>query len=177
MTEAEIIKGCIKKDISCQRMLFDQYAGRLMTVCLRYACDNPEAEDMLQESFVRIFHSVEQYRFEGSFEGWLKRITVTICLKSLQRKKIRFTETAGHESIPGTEPEALSNLSEQELIKMISDLPDGYRVVFNLYVMEGYSHTEIAQALNIEAATSRSQLLKARRMLQQKILSLQKIAI
>ncbi|CAN5642510.1 RNA polymerase sigma factor [soil metagenome] len=178
MTEAEIIKGCVRKNIRCQRSLFDQYASRLMTMCLRYASDTPEAEDMLQESFIRIFNVLDKYRFEGSFEGWLKRITVNICLKILQKKKIRFVEVDTHELIQDiSEPQVISSLSENELIKMISNLPDGYRIVFNLYVMEGYSHDEIARMLNIEAATSRSQLVKARRMLQKQILLHQKIAI
>lgn len=178
MTEGEIIKGCIRKNVRCQRLLFDAYSGRLMTVCLRYANDIPEAEDMLQESFIKIFEAVDQYRFEGSFEGWLKRITVNICLRILQRRKIKFLEVSAYEMIPdNSQPEALSSLSEQELIKMIRDLPDGYRIVFNLYVMEGYSHDEIAQMLGIETVTSRTQLVKARKMLQKKILSHQKIAI
>ena len=179
MTEAEIIKGCKKKNIACQRLLFDAYAGRLMTVCLRYACDTPEAEDMLQESFIRIFEVIDQYRFEGSFEGWLKRITVTIALRILQKKKIKFssTEIVNDEHISVAEPKALSTLSETELLKLINGLPDGYKIVFNLYVMEGYSHEEIAEMLNIETVTSRTQLMKARKMLQKQILSNQKIAI
>ena len=167
MTEAEIIKGCVRKNVRCQRLLFDAYAGRLMTVCLRYACDTPEAEDMLQESFIRIFEAVDQYRFEGSFEGWLKKIAVNVCLKILQKKRIKFTEISSLELVTTTaEPQTFSSLSENELLKMISELPDGYRIVFNLYVMEGYSHDEIAGMLNIDATTSRSQLLKARRLLQ-----------
>lgn len=178
MTEAEIIKGCVGKNVRCQRLLFDTHAGRLMTVCLRYASDTPEAEDMLQESFIRIFDAVDQYRFEGSFEGWLKKVTVNVCLKVLQKKRIKFTETSSLELVASAaEPQAVSSLSENELIKMISALPDGYRIVFNLYAMEGYSHEEIATMLNIETVTSRSQLLKARRLLQKQILLHQKIAI
>jgi RNA polymerase sigma factor (sigma-70 family) len=178
VTEAEIIKGCVEKNIRCQRLLFDAYAGRLMTICLRYASDTPEAEDMLQESFIKIFDAVDQYRFEGSFEGWLKKVTVNTCLKTLQKRKIKFTGISMLEiTAETTQQQAIGNLTENELIKLISNLPDGYRIVFNLYVIEGYSHDEIAQMLNIETATSRSQLVKARRMLQKQILLHQKIAI
>jgi RNA polymerase sigma-70 factor (ECF subfamily) len=111
-------------------------------------------------------------------KGWLKKITVNVCLKILQKKRIKFTETSSLELVATTaEPQAVSSLSESELIKMISALPDGYRIVFNMYVMEGYSHDEIASMLNIETVTSRSQLLKARRLLQKQILLHQKIAI
>ena len=178
MTEAEIIKGCIQKNVRCQRLLFDAYAGRLMTVCLRYAGDIPEAEDMLQDSFIRIFEAIHQYRFEGSFEGWLRKVVVNICLKTLQKRKIKFADISMLEATTdAAQQQAIGNLTEDELIKLISGLPDGYRIVFNLYVIEGYSHDEIAQMLNIEAATSRSQLSKARKMLQKQILLHQKIAI
>lgn len=178
MTEQEIIKGCIQKKVACQRLLFDYYAGGLMTVCLRYACDTPEAEDMLQESFIRIFSSIHQYRFEGSFEGWMKRVVVNVCLRMLQKKRIEFTGISALEiNADATQPQAVSSLTEDELVKLIGNLPDGYRIVFNLYVMEGYNHEEIAAMLGIEPATSRSQLMKARRMLQKQILLYQKIVI
>lgn len=178
MTEEQLIKGCVKNNVACQRMLFEQYAGKMMTICLRYACDKPEAEDMLQEAFIKIFSHIHQYKFEGSFEGWMKRIVVNCALKAIQKKKTRFVEISNHDAAtPHTDSFAVSNLSEDELIKLISNLPDGYRVVFNLYVMEGYSHDEIAAMLNIQAATSRSQLVKARKLLQKQILLNQKIAI
>jgi RNA polymerase sigma-70 factor (ECF subfamily) len=178
VTEEQIIKGCLRKDVVCQRMLFQQYAGRLMTICLRYAGDKPEAEDMLQESFIKIFNALQQYRFQGSFEGWMKKLVVNTCLKILQRKRIMYPDISSLELISApVHPHAISGLTEEELIKMIAELPEGYRIVFNLYVMEGFSHDEIAAMLNIETVTSRSQLIKARRMLQKQILSHQKIAL
>ncbi len=178
MTEQQLIKGCIQRNVDCQRMLFEQYAGRMMTICLRYSCDRPEAEDMLQEAFIKIFSHIGQYKFEGSFEGWMKRIVVNCALKMIQKKRIRFSELSNQDLIPTqTDSYALSSLTEDELLKLISKLPDGYRIVFNLYVMEGYSHDEIAVLLGIEATTSRSQLVKARKLLQKQILSNQKIAI
>jgi RNA polymerase sigma factor (sigma-70 family) len=178
VTEKEIIKGCLLKDSYCQNLLFKQYGGGLMTICLRYSGNRADAEDLLQESFIRIFSSIQQYKFEGSFEGWIRKITVNICLKALSKKRIQFANPSLHEQkFASVEPLAVSNLTEDELIKMISCLPDGYRTVFNLYVMEEYSHDEIAGMLHIEPATSRSQLLKARRLLQKQILSNQTIKI
>jgi RNA polymerase sigma factor (sigma-70 family) len=178
LTEEQLIKGCIRNNVACQRMLFEQYAGKLMTICLRYACDRPEAEDMLQDAFIKIFSHINQYKFEGSFEGWMKRIVVNCALKTIQKKKTRFLEIANHDAAATqSDSYALSSLSEEELIKLISSLPDGYRIVFNLYVMEGYSHDEIAGMLGIQAATSRSQLVKARKLLQKQILLNQQIAI
>jgi len=137
-----------------------------------------EAEDMLQEGFVRIFKNIHQFKFEGSFEGWMRRIVVNVCLKSIQKRKINFREIEENSPIqPQADPYIYGNLCEGDLMKLISKLPDGYRTVFNLNVIEGYSHDEIAVLLGIEASTSRSQLVKARRMLQSQIIQLEKIAV
>ena len=147
-----------------------------MTVCRRYARDLHEAEDILQEAFIRIFKNVGQYRFEGSLEGWIRRIVVHTALRVLQTGKVRLTEM--DEQIGADHPvdaEALTALHTEELLKLVSALPDGYRIVFNLYVLEGYDHNEIAAMLKITAGTSRSQLAKARRLLQTQIENLQKL--
>jgi RNA polymerase sigma-70 factor (ECF subfamily) len=133
---------------------------------------------MLQEAFINIFKNINQYKSLGSFEGWIRRITVNAAIQVLQKRKIRFTEI---KNVP-FEPESrdnsvLSDLEAEDLLKLISLLPDGYRTVFNLFVLEGYSHEEIAQMMKIETATSRSQLSKARAMLREKINSLQKIRV
>lgn len=178
MTEFELIKGCVRQNNHCQRMLYEQYAGKFMTVCLRYANDTMEAEDMLQDAFVRIFNNIHQFKFEGSFEGWMRRIVVNVALKHLQKKKLRFSEIKESDTESVSMPSyAYSNLGEEDLMKLITRLPDGYKIIFNLTVIEGYSHEETAQLLNIQASTSRSQLVKARKMLQQQILQLQKIAV
>ncbi len=159
-------------------MLFEQYAGKFMTVCLRYANDAMEAEDMLQEGFIRIFNNIHQFKFEGSFEGWMRRIVVNVALKHLQKKKLQFSEIKeNHADIPAIQAYAYNHLGEEEILKLINQLPEGYKIVFNLNVIEGYSHEEIAKLLNIQPSTSRSQLVKARKMLQQQILQLQKIAV
>lgn len=125
---------------------------------------------MLQEAFIRVFDYIHQYKFAGSLAGWIRRIVVNAALKILQSKKIHYAEI-GEEQFPlaSIDPDALSNLTEDELLKLIGNLPPGYRIVFNLYVIEGYDHEEIAQMLHIKPATSRSQLLKARKLLKEQI--------
>ena len=178
MTEYELIKGCIKRDPACQRLLFEQFAGKMMTVCLRYAHDSMEAEDMMQDGFIRVFNYIDQFKFEGSFEGWIRRIIVNSALKHLQKKRLNFKEiNDSTQDAPRIDSYAYSNLGEDELMKLINQLPDGYRTIFNLNVIEGYSHEEIAKMLDIQPSTSRSQLVKARKMLQTQILNLQKIAV
>ncbi len=149
-----------------------------MVVCLRYATDEMEAEDMLQDGFVRIFAYLHQFKFEGSFEGWMRRIVVNAALKKLQKKKVVFDEiTENKQEAVSINASAYSNLGEEVILKLINELPEGYKIVFNLNVIEGYSHEEIAEMLGVQASTSRSQLVKARKMLQQKIIELQKIAV
>lgn len=178
MTEYELIKGCIRNDSRCQRTLFEQYAGKMMAVCLRYAQDQMEAEDMLQDGFIRVFSNIHQFKFEGSFEGWIRRVIVNAALKRLQKRKMHFQEiTDRNEDAQRMDPYVYNHLGEAELMQLIHQLPDGYRTVFNLNVIEGYSHEEIADMLGIQAGTSRSQLVKARKMLQQQILERQKIAV
>lgn len=148
-----------------------------MTICQRYACGQAEAEDMLQEGFIRIFKYIPQYRFEGSFEGWLKRIIVNTALKISQKKTIHFSEiNEDVQALYHEDVNALSILSEREILQLISNLPTGYRVIFNMYVLEGYSHNEIAEILGINTGTSRSQLSKAKKALQQQILLQQKLS-
>ncbi len=144
-----------------------------MAVCLRYAQDQMEAEDMLQDGFIRVFSNMHQFKF-----GWIRRVIVNAALKRLQKRKLHFQEiTDRNEDAPRMEPYVYNHLGEAELMQLIQQLPDGYRTVFNLNVIEGYSHEEIADMLGIQAGTSRSQLVKARKMLQQQILERQKIAV
>jgi len=177
VTEEELISGCIRKEAKCQKQLFDLYAGRLFGVCLRYARNRGDAEDILQDAFIKIFDKISQFKREGSFEGWMKRIAVNTALKkysvSRYRQEVTDSDKIGRLEISLDET-VYSHLGEKELLKMIQDLPEGYRLVFNLYVMEGYQHNEIAEMLNIQAGTSRSQLVKARMMLQKQILEIQK---
>lgn len=178
MTEQEIIAGCIAKDRHCQRLLFDLYSETFMTICLRYASNQMEAEDMMQEGFISIFKHIGQYKNEGAFGGWLRRIIVNAALGVLRKQKVQFTEIdENSNNYASIETYSYSSLDENDLMKLINNLPNGYRIVFNLNIIEGYSHDEIAKILNIQPATSRSQLVKARKILQQQILQQQKIAV
>lgn len=138
----------------------------MYAVCLRYARSSADAADILQEGFVKVFTKMDQFNFQGSFEGWVRRIMVNTALRTYQRQRFDF-EQSGYERMPDmpVEADALASLSEKELLALIAKLPDGYRVVFNLVAIEGYSHAEAADMLGIQESTSRSQLTKARRWL------------
>jgi RNA polymerase sigma factor (sigma-70 family) len=178
LTEHELIRGCIRQEPSCQRMLFEKHAGKMMGVCLRYSKDNMEAEDILQDAFIKVFQYIGQFKFEGSFEGWIRRIVVNTAIRHLEKKKLVFKEIEDHNPyMPKVDPQAFTHLGEEDLMKLINQLPDGYKMVFNLSVIEGYNHDEIAEMLHIQPGTSRSQLVKARKMLQSQIMQLQKIAV
>ena len=178
MKEKELIEGALRGEEQASRLLFERYAPMLMAVCQRYCRTQAEAEDVLQDAFIRIFNKLHKYSFQGSFAGWARRLTVNVALKTYQRK--RYTqEQSGLENIPekGGAPTAYADLGEQELLDLVQALPDGYRLVFNLYAIEGYSHKEIGEMLGIQEASSRSQLLKARKVLQRQIKIRQRIAI
>jgi len=175
LTEKELIEGCIREDKSCQKALFLQYAGKMLTVCRRYARHHLEAEDLLQDAFIKVFDKIDQYKFTGSFEGWIRRIVINTALKNVQKSSFQRERIGMEDYEEGSlEPSVFARLHEEEILAIIATLPEGYKVVFNLYVIEGYSHREIAKMLNIEESTSRSQLVKARKMLQTKIINQQK---
>lgn len=177
-TEKEMLKACLSGDRQAQKTLFQMYAGKMMVVCLRYARHYQEAEDILQDAFIKVFTHLGDYENAGSFEGWVRRIIVNTAIKHTQKKSFSHEDFGlDHVKEDSVRPDVFSMLSEEELIKLISALPDGYRMVFNLYVIEGYSHREIGDLLNIEEATSRSQLLKARRILQLKVQELYTVAV
>ncbi len=178
ITEKDLIEQCLRGERSSQKELFELYAPKMMHVCLRYARYNAEAQDFMQEGFVRVFKYLSQYNFEGSFEGWIRRIMINTALKNLKKKSVSH-EFPGLDNYKerSVDPTIFSKLSEQELLKLISELPNGYKIVFNLFAIEGYSHKEIGEQLGIGESTSRSQLVKARRLLQTKIYNLKKLAV
>ncbi|UAY52263.1 RNA polymerase sigma factor [Ferruginibacter albus] len=180
MTEEQLIKACIREDASSQKEVFNRFSGRMLGVCYRYARNAADAEDILQEAFIKVFNKLHQFKFEGSFEGWIRRIVVNTALKKYsvaryEKEIVGYEVKDKDESI--LEPSAYSHITQKELMDLINNLPDGYRIIFNLYVIEGYQHDEIAEMLGIQPGTSRSQLVKARTMLQKQILQLQKIAV
>jgi RNA polymerase sigma factor (sigma-70 family) len=180
LTEDELIRGCLQEDAACQKEVFNRFAGRMLGVCNRYARNSADAEDILQDAFIKVFDKIFQFKSEGSFEGWIRKIVVNTALKKYSLRRYE-KEVVGYELKDRDEnsmdPSAYSHLSEKDLLNLINTLPDGYRLVFNLYVIEGYQHDEIAEMLNIQPGTSRSQLVKARNMLQKQIIQLQKVAV
>lgn len=170
LTERELVEGCQREDRRCQELLYTRFARRMYAVCLRYARHQLEAEDLAQEGFIRVFDKLQGFRMEGSLEGWIRRIMVHTCINQY-RKKAFQNERIGLEHVPETpvEPMAVENMGQAELMALVQDLPDGYRMVFNMFAIEGYDHAEIADMIGCGESTSRSQLAKARRMLQDKI--------
>ncbi len=166
MTEQDIIKRCIAGERIAQQALYERYSPKMYAVCRRYAKHDFEAQDMLQEGFIRVFEYLKTYKNEGSFEGWIRRIVVSAALRSLQKAYIS-RETMPEEMPENTyDADALSNLRAEELLAHLRRLPEQYRAVFNLHALEGYSHAEIAQLIGIEESTSRSHLTRARKILQ-----------
>ncbi len=166
--ESQLIKALLESDPKAQRHLYEKYAGRMMGVCMRYVGEQMAAEDVLVEGFMRVFEKIPQFRQEGSFEGWIRRIIVNEALGYLRRRK-RLMENVNLE-LAETLPDyayADQQLEASELLEMMERLPVGYRTVLNLYAIEGYAHHEIAQMLGITEGTSKSQLHRARSCLQQ----------
>jgi RNA polymerase sigma factor (sigma-70 family) len=162
-----LIQKCLAEDASAQKELYKLFSGKLFAICLRYTKNHQEAEDWLQDSFVKIFLNLDKFKNEGSFEGWLRRITVNHLITEYKKNK-RFGSVLDINSvieIGETQESAHSNLLYEELIKFINLLPEGKKLVFNLFVIEGYSHKEIGELLNITEGASRGQLTKAREML------------
>ena len=170
--EAELIKGCRQHNRHAQKQLYDQFSPLMYGLCCRYIKDNVSAEDVMIAGFMKVFEKISQYRGDGSFEGWIRRIMTNEALAYLRKQRSMFVVTELDEGITTTsETGADKHFAQEELIQMINDLPDGYRNVFNLYAIDGFSHKEIAAQLGISENTSKSQLSRARILLQ-KFLSL-----
>ena len=174
MTETfdlQLIKSCRQGDRASQKILYDRLAPRMFPVCLRYVSDRSLAEDIMQDGFITLFTKLGSYKGDGSFEGWARRIFGTTALMAL-RKKDALKMSDELDSVRGMKTDTYSqiqNLGYKELMKLIMSLPTGFRTVFNLYAVEGYSHKEIADMLGITETTSRTQLSRARIWLQKKI--------
>ena len=173
MDEKKLIQSCIKEDKAAQRALYEQFSPKMYYICLRYARHEMEAQDMLQDGFVKVFDHIGKFKFEGSSEGWVRRIMVNTALNYCRKRSFK-EEVIGLEDYQDqvVSSKAISKLSEQELLQLIQQLPDGYRMVFNLYVIEGYSHKEIGDKLGISESTSRSQLAKSRKWMQNEVTKL-----
>ncbi len=168
MTEELMLAGCLSNNATSQEALYSRFSPRMLGVCYRFAKNREDAEDMLQEGFIKIFSQIHQYRSEGALEGWIRRIIVHTCINLLKKNKkfsdsvdISFAGAVGirEESIP-------SIMQAKEVVECIRLLPIGYRTVLNLYAIEGYTHKEIGSMLDIEESTSRSQYTRAKAMLE-----------
>lgn len=164
-----LLAACRRGDPAAQEALYAHFAPRLLAVCGRYCRTDAQAEDLVQETFVRVFQQLPSFRGTGVLDAWVRRIAVSLCLDHYRAHARQWQEVdLDHATALTTDAaDALTQLSDQELLALISRLPDGYRVVLNLYCIEGYSHAEIAAQLGIEERTSSSQLSKARRLLAQ----------
>lgn len=166
----DLVVQCQHCDRTAQQALYKRYAPDLLSVCFRYAKDREEAEDILQEGFVKIFQKIGKYEFQGSFEGWMRRIVVNTAIDHIRRNKKRQLETDIEEAREVfVSEEAVGQLELEYLYQIIQDLPPGYQLVFNLYAIEGYSHREIGERMGITESTSRSQYTRARSLLMKKI--------
>lgn len=175
--DLKLIESCIKGDRSAQKVLYDHLAPRMFPLCIRYVGNEEQAEDILQDGFVTLFTHLDSYKGEGSFEGWARKIFVTTALMELRRKDVlKMSEDL--ETVRGMKTEVttqLQSIGYKDLMRVITQLPPGFRTVFNMYTIEGYSHKEIGEILGISETTSRTQLSRARTWLQNKLKEIENV--
>lgn len=171
MNDETLIKKCVSGDPRAQRMLFDKFAPKMLGVCLRYAPNIEIAQDVLQDGFIKVFGKLSEFKMDGSFEGWIRRIMVNTSLDEIRRNKKRQNDVdmSAVEYMVEDKSYILESLQAEDLLKMVQKLPIGYRTVFNLYAIEGYSHKEIAEQLDISENTSKSQYSRAKMQLREMI--------
>jgi RNA polymerase sigma factor (sigma-70 family) len=172
MEQEELIKACKRGERPAQKQLYEQYAPVMLGICYRYTTSLQEAEDVLQDAFVRVFNKLDQFRGEGDLGAWIRRIVVNGALNNLKKKELK---TTSWEDQPETEhlsaEDPIINIQAKELANLIRQLPDGYRIVFNLHAIEGYTHEEIGRMMGIRTVSSRTQYMRARALLAQKLIA------
>ncbi len=178
LTEKDLLQQCLDGDRIAQKQIFELYAPKMMSVCKRYGRHRLEAEEIMQDGFVKVFTNLHKFEYKGSFEGWVRRIMVNTALKLVSKKSFK-NEQIGLEGYQerSVDPSVYSKLSADYMLALVEKLPKGYRTVFNLSVLDGLSHREISEVLGIKESTSRSQLVKARNVLKIMIIELNKIAM
>jgi RNA polymerase sigma-70 factor (ECF subfamily) len=171
-SEEQLVKGCLAGIQAFQQMLYKRYAAKMLTVCMRYANNREEAEDVLQEGFILVFEKMSQFKMEGSFEGWIRKIMVNKSLEHLRKvaKIYPIVDITNVEDKFISPENIMNNIASKELLEMIQQLPPKYKMVFNLYVFEGMTHKEIAAEIGIAEGTSKSNLSDARTLLKKKLL-------
>jgi RNA polymerase sigma factor (sigma-70 family) len=165
----QLIQKCKENDIKAQEELYRLFSSKLFSICLKYSRNYEEAQDNLQEGFLLIFEKIHQFSFKGSFEGWLKRLVINYILQQYRTESFLNIVTDNLEDVHVEVDIEIEEVSIEYLLKIIQDLPDKYRLVFNLYAIDGYSHQEIADMLNINIGTSKSNLSRARMILKEKL--------
>lgn len=166
--EPDIINGCINGNRNSQKALYNHFAGKMLAVCMRYAKDRAEAEDMLQEGFLKVFQNIARFKGEGSFEGWIRRIMIYNAINLYKHRTRTFKEDLDVAELDAPyHDDVIDKISVKEIIALIQHLPQGYRIVFNLHAIEGYTHKEIGEQLGIAVGTSKSQYSRARQLMQQ----------
>ena len=165
LEQSQLIKKALKQNREAQAQLFDHFSPKMLGVCRQYVKDNHHAEDLLLSGFMKVFSNLKQFKNEGSLEGWIRKIMVNTCISYL-RKKTTIDYTDEDYILDTNFSDSFENTSEKDIQKIIDQLPNGYKMVFNLYAIEGYKHSEIAKMLQISESTSKSQLFKARKLLQ-----------
>jgi len=171
MDDSALVKKCLKGDARAQRALFEKFAPKMLGVCMRYAKNTEQAEDVLQDGFVKVFTKLSHYSGNGSLEGWIRRIIVNTALDEI-RRNVKFQSNINVDDVDyklELDSHIVEGLAAEDLMKVVNDLPDGYRIVFNMFAVEGYSHKEIAMQLNISENTSKSQYSRARAYLKNKL--------
>ena len=164
--ESYLIESCIAGDRKQQKVLYELHAQKLFSICIRYTKNEMDAEDVLQEGFVKLFNNLHKFKGEGSFEGWIRRIFVNTAIEHLRRKKMETSDCNSLDNLlPDRQPSALENLYNKDLIKTSKTLSPGYQTVFHMYAVEGYSHKQIAEKLGISESTSKSQFSRAKALL------------
>ena len=168
LTEAELIRHCVNGDRLCQKLFYKKYASKMFGVCLGYVNSRDDAKDILQDGFVKVFASLKEYKGAGSLEGWVRRIIVNTAI-DYYRRTMKDSKNVNVEKAKSIEAEThiLEGMHAKELLELIQKLPEGARAIFNLYVIEGYNHVEIAEMLDISQGTSKSQFSRARSLLQE----------
>lgn len=167
VTDEELVKGCAKEVRKFQALLYEKFNRKMFAVCYRYAKDRDQALDMLQEGFIKVYNHIGNFNHTGSLEGWIRRIMVNTSINHLRKDKNHADVEDYANYIPSKRTNALDKLTADDIFKLIKKLPTGYRTVFNMFAVEGYSHKEIADSLGIKESTSRTQYLKAKKSLQQ----------
>lgn len=170
--EKKLIAACLKADPKAQRQLYEQFAPGMMAVCFRYTGNYEVAQDLLQDGFVKVYAKLDTFKGEGAFGGWVRRVFVSTCLEYLRQKTVLHNSIELSElekAVDDYNADIVGDITVKELMECVSALPDNYRTVFNMFAIEGYSHAEIAEMLEINENTSRSQFMRARNLLQKNI--------